>query len=61
MSQITKMARKESGGQTGECSTKCKAQMGRISQIAYFTTYWYILQKIIGWIFRITLTAPIRI
>lgn len=42
MSQITKMARKESGGQTGKCSTKCKAQMGRISQIAYFTTYWYI-------------------
>lgn len=58
MSQITKMARKESGG----TNWKMQHQMGRISQIAYFTTYWYILQKkIIGWIFRITLTAPIRI
>lgn len=57
MSQITKMARKESGG----TNWKMQHQMGRISQIAYFTTYWYIQKKIIGWIFRITLTAPIRI
>lgn len=38
MSQITKMARKESGG----TNWKMQHQMGRISQIAYFTTYWYI-------------------